>query len=143
MLSKKAKYAINALVFIAKHFEEQPISVSRISIEQKIPLKFLETIMSDLKNARIVNSKKGKLGGYVLNYHPDKINLAEIIRLFDGAIALLPCVTYKYYERCEECVEEATCGIREVALEIRNETVNRLKKATLSNLIERELKLKN
>jgi Rrf2 family protein len=138
MLSKKTKYAINALVYIAKHLNEQPISVSKISQEQKIPLKFLESILTELKNARILNSKKGKYGGYILNGLPSDINMARVMRLFDGAIALLPCVTYDFYERCEECTDEETCGIRQVAMEIRNETVNRLKNATLANIIERE-----
>lgn len=142
MLSKKSKYGINALVYLAKHLEEQPISVSRIAEEQKIPLKFLESILSELKNARIVKSKKGKYGGYSLNGAPDEIHLARIVRLFDGAIALLPCVTYEFYEPCEECTDQETCGIRQVAMEIREETVNRLKDATLANILVREEQLK-
>jgi len=142
VLSKKTKYAINALVFIAKNRDEQPISVSRISDEQNIPLKFLESILTELKNARILNSKKGKYGGYSLNGTPEEIHMAKIMRLFDGAIALLPCVTYEFYERCEECVDEDTCGIRQIAMEIRNETVKRLKAATLADIIKREKKLK-
>jgi Rrf2 family protein len=138
MLSKKAKYAINALVFIAKHQDEEPISVSRISEEQNIPLKFLESILTELKNARILNSKKGKYGGYSLNKTLEEIHMAKIMRLFDGAIALLPCVTYEYYESCEECIDEETCGIRQIAMEIRNETVKRLKAATLADIIKRE-----
>ncbi|HET7360765.1 MAG TPA: Rrf2 family transcriptional regulator [Salinimicrobium sp.] len=143
MLSKKTKYAINALVFIAKNIEEQPIPVSRIAKEQNIPLKFLEAILAELKNARIVNSKKGKYGGYSLNGTPNEINMAQITRLFDGAIALLPCVTHRYYERCEECVDEETCGIRRIFFEIRNETVQKLKAATLADIIHRERKIKN
>ncbi|WP_116127363.1 RrF2 family transcriptional regulator [Lewinella sp. IMCC34183] len=138
MLSKKSKYAINALLYIAKHEAEQPIPVSRIAEERHIPLKFLEAILTELRNARIVKSKKGKYGGYSLNGTPADIDLAQVVRLFDGAIALLPCVTHDYYQPCEECVDETTCGIRQVALEIRNATVARLKDATLANLIERE-----
>lgn len=133
---------MNALVFIAKQKDDKPVPASKISEEQNIPLKFLEAILVELKNARIVNSKKGKYGGYVLNYPPTQIHMAKILRLFDGAIALLPCVTYQFYQRCEECKDEATCGIRQIAMEIRNETVERLKKATLANIIERENKLK-
>lgn len=142
MLSKKTKYAINALVYIAKNINEQPLSVSRIAEDQNIPLKFLESILADLKNARILNSKKGKYGGYSLNRKPEDINLAEIARLFDGAIALLPCVTHRYYERCEECPDENICGIRDVFSEIRKQTVIHLKKATLTNILERENQLK-
>ena len=96
MISKKAKYAINALVYIAKHTEDIPISVMTISESQNIPLKFLENILSELKKARIVDSKRGKYGGYFLNAKPEEIHMARIMRLFDGAIAILPCVTYKY-----------------------------------------------
>lgn len=142
MLSKKTKYAINALVFIAKNIDKQPISVSKISEEQNIPLKFLEAILTELKNARILNSKKGKYGGYMLNGTPEEIHMAKVMRLFEGAISLLPCATYRFYERCEECIDEETCGIREIAMEIRNETVKRLKAATLADIIKREKKLK-
>ena len=142
MLSKKTKYAINALVYIAKNRNEQPISVSRIAEEQRIPLKFLESILTELKNARILRSTKGKFGGYSLNGAPEEIHLARVVRLFDGAIGLLPCVTYDFYERCEECIDEETCGIRQVAMEIRNETVERLKAATLDDIIRREQKLR-
>ncbi len=142
MISKKTKYAINALVYIAKHLESQPIPVSRIAEDLHIPQKFLEAILTELRNAGILRSKKGKYGGYSLNAQPADIHLARIIRLLDGAIALMPCVTYRYYERCEECVDEATCGIRQIAMEIRNETVARLKNATLANIIEREHLLK-
>jgi Rrf2 family protein len=142
VLSKKTKYAINALVFIAKNKDEQPISVSRISEEQNISQKFLESILTELRNARILNSKKGKYGGYSLNGAPEEIHMAKVMRLFDGAIALLPCVTYEFYERCEECTDEETCGIRQIAMEIRNETVKRLKAATLADIIKREKKLK-
>jgi Rrf2 family protein len=142
VLSKKSKYGINALVYIAKHINEQPISVSRIAEEQHIPLKFLESILSELKNARIVKSKKGKFGGYFLNGKPEEIHLAKIVRLFDGAIALLPCVTHDFYEPCEECTDQETCGIRQIAMEIREETVRRLKDATLANILVREDQLK-
>ncbi len=141
MLSKKTKYGINALVYIAKHIDEQPISVSKIAEAQNIPLKFLESILAELKNARIVKSKKGKFGGYSLNASPEEIHLARIVRLFDGAIALLPCVTHDFYEPCEECIDQETCGIRQVAMEIREETVNKLKNATLANILLRERKL--
>lgn len=138
MLSKKTKYAINALVYIAKNIDSQPISVSKIAEEQKIPLKFLEAILVELRNARILNSKKGKYGGYSLNGSTEDINLADVARLFDGAIALLPCVTHRFYERCEECPDENACGIRAVFSEIREETVKKLKAATLANIVERE-----
>ena len=142
MLSKKAKYAINALVYLSKLQEEGPIAIAQIAEAQNIPRKFLEAILLDLRNAGILISRKGKNGGYRLNKLPEKIHMAEVMRLFDGAIALLPCVTYMFYERCDECIDEETCGIREVFTEIRNETVEKLKAATLADIIKREQTLK-
>jgi Rrf2 family protein len=141
MISKKSKYAINALVYLAKHKEDGPIIISQIAEAQNIPQKFLESILLDLKNAGVLSSKKGRGGGYYLISDPDDVNLADVMRLFDGAIAFLPCVTYKYYERCEECKDEETCGIRDIFLEVRNETVELLKAGTLSNILGREERL--
>lgn len=141
MLSKKTKYAINALVYLAKESGKGPILISQVAENENIPQKFLESILLDLKNAGILSSKKGKGGGYYLHKKPNEVNIAEVMRLFDGPIALLPCVTYKYYERCEECKDEETCGIRDVFLEVRNKTVELLKKATLSSIMRREKKL--
>lgn len=142
MLSKKTKYAINALVYLAKQPTKQPVLISEIARHENIPKKFLETILLDLRNAGFLNSKKGKGGGYYLIKHPSEVNLAEIVRYFDGAIGLLPCVTHKYYEKCEECEDEKTCGIRHAFLIIRNETVELLKKDTLEVIIRNEQKLK-
>ncbi len=110
MLSRKTKYAIHAAHYLAKHPEEQPISVSRISEARTIALKFLEAIRRALKIARLVTTTKGRHGGYRGNGHPAAIDLARVRRFLDGAIAILPCATY-YYVPCQECVDAATCGI--------------------------------
>lgn len=138
MISKKAKYAIHALVKLARDRDKGPILISEISKEGNIPKKFLEAILLDLKRAGILNSKKGKGGGYYLIKNPEEVNMADILRLFDGALALLPCVTYKYYERCEECTDELTCGIRRVMQQVRDETVRILKDATLATVLQSE-----
>ena len=138
MLSKKTKYALNALVFLAKEKGNGPILISRIARSENIPQKFLETILLDMKNHGILSSKKGRGGGYYLIKDPEEVNIADIMRLFDGPIAFLPCVTYKYYERCEECKDESICGIRNVFFEVRNQTVELLKKATLKSVLIRE-----
>jgi Rrf2 family protein len=143
MLSKKTKYAINALLYLAKRRGEGPILISQIATEQSIPQKFLEAILLDLKNAGILRSKKGKGGGYFLDMSPDEVNMAEVMRLFDGAIAFLPCVTHRYYERCEECKDEVVCGIRDVFMDVRNESVRILKEGTLTNVMQREERLRN
>ena len=136
MLSKKAKYAINALVYLGHRIENGPILISQISEEENIPQKFLEAILLTLKKEGILESKKGRGGGYFLCKPSAEINLAEIIRIFDGPIALLPCVTHDYYKRCEDCKDEATCGIRKVFLELRNITVEHLKNSSLEKVIE-------
>src|ERR1051325_2228331 len=103
MLSRKAKYAINALVNLAKKYKKGPVLTSDISKEENIPQKFLETILLELQKDGILKSKKGRKGGYYLLKSPDEVNMADVVRAMDGAIAMLPCVSYKYYERCEEC----------------------------------------
>jgi Rrf2 family protein len=141
MLSKKCKYAIHALVHMARKPDDQFL-IREISAACRIPKKFLETILLDLKHAGILGSKQGKGGGYFLRRAPGQVNLAEIVRLFDGAIAAIPCATYKYYEACNECQDEATCSIRFAFMEVRNATVEKLKKDTLQSMVRREQKLK-
>ncbi|HUH72938.1 MAG TPA: Rrf2 family transcriptional regulator [Chitinophagales bacterium] len=142
MLSKKSKYAIHSLVYLAKNQDKGPVLISQIAETQNIPKKFLEAILLDLRNAGMLNSKKGKGGGYYLIKSPSEVNLADVVRLFEGAIALLPCVTHRFYESCDECEDEISCGIRDVFMQIRNETVEILKKSTLEDIISREQRLK-
>lgn len=140
MLSKKCKYAIHALVHMGRQPEEKFL-IKEISEACNIPKKFLEAILLELNRAGILGSKQGKGGGYFLRRKASEVNLAEVVRLFDGAIALVPCATFKYYERCEECIDETTCSVRHAFLEIRNETVETLKKNTLDDLVKTERKL--
>jgi Rrf2 family protein len=143
MLSKKSKYAINALLYIARHAEEgRPVLASEIAQHEKIPHKFLEAILLDLKNAGMLRSKRGRNGGYFLKMQPEEINLITVMRLFDGPIALLPCVSLNYYDRCDECQDEKTCGIRTVFLSIRDFTLDTLRNNTLAIILEKEKNLK-
>jgi Rrf2 family protein len=138
MLSKKAQYSILALVKLAREYQRGPVLIGKISQTEKIPKKFLEAILLELKQSGILGSKKGKGGGYFLIKEPGEINMADIIRHFDGAIALIPCATYKYYQPCQHCKDELTCGIRSVVKDIRDETVNLLKNISLADIINRE-----
>lgn len=140
MLSKKCKYAIHALVHMAKAPEDKFL-IRDISDACNIPKKFLEAILLDLKRAGILGSKQGKGGGYFLRRATDDVNLAEVVRLFDGAIAAVPCATFKFYEPCDECEDEETCAVRHAFLDIRNATVELLKADTLETLVKRENKL--
>lgn len=138
MLSKKCKYAIHALVYLAERYQQGPVHIQDIADQQRIPKKFLEAILLELRNAKILHSKKGKGGGYYLYKKPEDVALIEIIRLMDGAIAMLPCVSINYYEPCEECKDEKTCGIRDTFLGVRDETLRILQNSTLDQIVKRE-----
>lgn len=139
MLSKKTKYAIKALLHLARRSDvKEPTLISQIAQEEKIPKKFLEAILLDLKNSGFLNSKKGKGGGYYLMKKPEEISLTEIIRLFDGPIALLPCVSLRYYETCNECEDEKTCGIRAAFETIRDQTLAILTHNTIGEILKKE-----
>lgn len=138
MLTKKAQYALYALRYLAFKKDKGPVLIKEIVEAEFLPQKFIEAILVDLKNAGFVNSKKGKNGGYYLIKEPKDINFADIIRIFDGAIALLPCATFKYYEKCEKCKNDDDCGLRNVVKEIRDKTVSIMKELTLQDVIERD-----
>jgi len=140
MLSKKCKYAIHALVYLAERYQKGPIHIQEIAEKQHIPKKFLEAILLELRNAKILHSKKGKGGGYYLYKKPEDVNLIEIIRLMDGAIAMLPCVSLNYYEPCEECIDEKTCGIRHAFIAVRDETLKVLQNSNLAQIVENQKK---
>ncbi len=138
MLSKKCKYAIHALVYLAERYQEGPVHIQEIAEKKNIPKKFLEAILLELRKAKILHSKKGKGGGYYLYQKPSQVNLMEIMRLMDGPIAMLPCVSLNYYERCEECRSEKNCGIRDTFLKVRDETLDILGGSTLDKIMKRE-----
>jgi len=137
MLSKKCKYAIHALVYLAERYQQGPVHIQDIAESERIPKKFLEAILLEMRNAKILHSKKGKGGGYYLYKRPEDVNLVEIIRLMDGAISLLPCVSLNYYEPCEECKDEKICGIRDAFIGVRDQTLQLLSKSTLAQILKR------
>jgi Rrf2 family protein len=135
MLSKKTQYAFRALTHLALNYGGEPVRISTIAIQQRIPLKFLENILVELKNADLLESKKGKGGGYTLKVSPKKINLATVIRVINGPIALMPCVSLNFYEKCHDCFDEETCGIRKMMIITRDATLKILEKKTLHDII--------
>src|SRR5215216_4965483 len=114
MISQKAKYALRALVALARAPREEPVFISDIAVNQAIPKKFLEQILLDLKHHGIVASRRGKFGGYQLLKDPKDITFGSVLRLIDGPIAPLPCLSKMAYRRCEDCRDEASCEIRHV-----------------------------
>jgi len=142
MLSKKTKYALKALIVLAKRYETGwPMRISQISTEENIPHKFLEAILLELRKQGILGSKLGINGGYYLLKEPKDIMLSSIIRLTDGPIALTTCVSLNFYERCAECKDEITCGVRDVMREARDATLNILANTSLEDIVKRENKL--
>lgn len=142
MLSKKAQYAIYALVNLANKYDQGPVLIKTIAKEEKIPRKFLESILVELKNLGLVNSKKGKGGGYYLINHPKDINMGYITRNFNGALGLIPCACIVSYESCTRCNHEETCAIKKVFRELRDITADYLENVSLAKLLELEKSLK-
>jgi len=134
MLSKKAKYALKALLFLAREERRRPVLIADIAQKEAIPKKFLELILLDLKRHGILQSKKGKGGGYYLGKPPEQITFGQVIRILDGPLAPLPCVSQTAYQKCEECKDELTCGIRLVMKEVRDATARILDGTHLANV---------
>lgn len=134
MLNKKTQYALQALQYLAEHQNQGPVLISEIAEQKKIPLKFLENILLQLRKEGILESKKGKGGGYFLNLPPQKIPLARIIRLIHGPIAMLPCVSLYFYERCSNC-DENNCGLHDTMIEVRDATLKILEGKTVADLV--------
>ena len=136
MLSQKARYAIRALSVLADLPAGEQAQIAQIADAARVPRKFLEQILVDLKKRGLVHSQRGKHGGYRLSRSADDIVLAEVIRTIDGPLALSPCASRMAYRKCDDCVDEATCTIRKVLLEVRDATADILEHRTLASMKE-------
>lgn len=137
MLSKKAKYGLKALLFLSRQAPGKPVLISEIAEAEGIPKKFLELILLQLKKGGMLQSKKGKGGGYFLAREPALISFGQVIRVIDGPLAPLPCVSQTAYMRCEECVDEMGCGIRLVMKEVRDSTARILDGTSFAEVVHR------
>lgn len=122
MISQKARYAFRALITLAKAGPGGSMLIAEISQDAEIPRKFLEQILLDLKRAGMVMSRRGKIGGYFLLKAPDEIFFGDVLRLIDGPVAPLPCLSKIAYRRCEDCKDETSCEIRKVFGRVANAT---------------------
>lgn len=138
MLTKKSKYGIKALIFLGKNYGKEPVQIMKIATEEQIPKKFLEQILIELRNAGLLYSIKGAKGGYSLNKDPKDIRMTQVIRLLDGPIALLPCVSLNFYRKCDECISEEICGIRDTFAEVRDAMLQILNDTSIADMIDRE-----
>jgi len=134
MLSMKTKYGIKALTYIARQKDLKIVQIATISKEENIPHKFLESILLSMRKAGFLGSKKGKDGGYYLLKNPEDILMTDVFRVLEGPIAMLPCVSLNFYERCEDCPDENKCSVHKLMIQVRDSTLNVLKNNTLADL---------
>ena len=134
MLSKKTKYGIKALAYIARKKDSKPVQASEISESENISQKFLESILLELRKSGFLGSKKGKGGGYYLIKEPNEIRMTAVIRVLEGPIAMVPCVSLNYYEKCEDCPDEKTCSVHNLMIQVRDASLNVLGENTLEDI---------
>lgn len=134
MLSKKTKYGLKALTYIARSEGDNPVQVSAIAKSENIPQKFLESILLTLRKSGILGSKKGKHGGYYLRYEPSEIKMTDVMRVLEGPIAMVPCVSLNYYEKCDDCPDEHKCSVNKLMLQVRDSTLKVFRNTTLADL---------
>ena len=136
MISQKAKYALRALIALARADDpSKTLFISDIAEQQRIPKKFLEQILLDLKHHGIVVSRRGKAGGYLLLKKPAEITFGEVLRIIDGPLAPLPCLSRMAYRRCDDCRDEASCAVRRVFARVTEATRNVLDNTTIADCI--------
>ena len=135
MLSRKTKYGLKALTYLARQDSELPTQISVISEAENISQKFLESILLILRKAEILKSKKGKGGGYFLAKSPNAITIASVYRVLEGPIALVPCVSLNFYEKCDDCPDEDKCSVHNLMVKVRDINLKIFENTTIADLI--------
>lgn len=143
MISKKTKYGLQALLVLARAFGTGPVLIADLAEKEQIPRKFLELILLQLKNAGLLGSRKGKGGGYFLAKDPAKITMGDAIRVLEGPLAPVRCVSQSAYQPCDECQDENACGIRLVMKDVRDGMVQILDHASLKDVLQRSMDASN
>ena len=134
MLSKKTKYGLKALTYIARSEGESPVQVGEIAKSEQIPQKFLEGILLTLRKSGVLGSKKGKHGGYYLRSEASEIKMTDVMRVLEGPIAMVPCVSLNFYEKCDDCPDENLCSVNKLMLQVRDSTLKVFRNTTLADL---------
>jgi len=135
MLSKKTKYGLKALSFIAKRTDNKPVQIATIAKSENISQKFLESILLTLRKSGFLGSKKGKGGGYYLLKDPKDIKMSSVMRVLEGPIAMVSCVSLNFYEKCGDCPDEKSCSVHNLMIEVRDSALNIFNNKSLSDLI--------
>lgn len=135
MLSKKTKYGLKALTYLASQKDKKPVQIAEIARQENISQKFLESILLSLRKTGFLGSKKGKGGGYYIIKDPKEVLMTDVMRVLEGPIAMVPCVSLNFYEKCEDCPDEKTCSVNKLMLKVRDANLEIYRNNTLSDLI--------
>lgn len=135
-ISKKTQYCLRALYGLTRNYGKGPMLIAKLSDDESIPLQFLEQILLQLKRSGLVESKKGKGGGYSLVRPPEEVTLGSVIRIVEGPLAPLPCASDTAFRKCDECVDVRTCGTRFVMRQVRDATAKILDNLTLQQVCD-------
>jgi Rrf2 family protein len=135
VLSQKCKYALQALLVLAREPSDDLLLVSDIAERENLPKKFLEAILLELNRNGLVRSRRGRGGGYALAKSPAEISFGQVVRIMDGPLAPLSCVSVNYYRRCEDCRDEKTCDIRRVMGRVRDAISDELDGTSLADAL--------
>ncbi|GER60646.1 RrF2 family transcriptional regulator [Patiriisocius marinus] len=139
MLSRKTKYGLKALTFLAKQEMGIPIQISKISEAENISLKFLESILLMMKKNDLLISKKGKGGGYMLAKPATEISIAVVYRILEGPISLVPCVSLKFYKKCDDCHDEDDCSLHDLMIRVRDNNLKIYENTSVADLAKNEV----
>ena len=137
MLSSKAKYGLKAMVHLARYGGQGAVLIADIAAKERIPKKFLDTILLEMKNKGLLLSKKGKGGGYSLARPAAQIRVGDLVRVLDGPLAPVPCVSRTAYRRCTDCDDESSCAVRAIMQDVRDAIAQILDNTTLADMAER------
>jgi Rrf2 family protein len=135
-ISKRTQYGLKAMLALGRRYGEGPVLIATLSREETIPLKFLEVILLDLKGNGLLDSKKGKGGGYHLSRPPSTITVGSLIRKMEGPLAPLPCASETAFRACEECPDVESCGVRIIMRQVRDAIADVLDRTTLADLLK-------
>jgi Rrf2 family protein len=136
MLSKKTKYGIKALTYLARQEDNTPVRIATISESENISLKFLESILLTLRKNGFLGAKKGQGGGYYLLKTAEDIKMTEIMRILEGPIAMVPCVSLNFYEKCDDCPDEDQCAVHSLMIQVRDNTLDIFRNTSLADLVK-------
>lgn len=137
MLSKRSKYAIKAVLALARRRNHEAVRIADLAKAEQIPKKFLEGILLTLRNNGLLQSRKGQQGGYFLARSPEDIYLGQIVRLLDGPLAPIPCASETAYARCADCPDETRCGVRIAMRAVRDATAEILDNTSVQQLLRK------